>query len=107
MSMAISKDMLKVIRNPVFREQLQSVLIEVTGNLESYFVVNEMLESYYKSTKNPVDKTLVLPLGYHLNIKKFGGIFLEHNFRDCYSWNFRLRSSIPNFYLFFNRRRKQ
>tara|TARA_B100000131_G_scaffold268200_1_gene266883 strand:+ start:537 stop:869 length:333 start_codon:yes stop_codon:yes gene_type:complete len=106
MSMYLSKDMLKVIKNQNFRNTLGSILLEVTGSNKASHIVLDMLETYYSTHEEPTDKVILLPYGYCLNIRKFGGFYLTHASVDCGKLNKKVRASTPNFYLFFNRRRR-
>jgi len=106
MSMNYSKDILKIIDDQNFRLSFSLVLQEITGVGSSGDIVLDMVHTYYSTTPGAGDREMKLPRGYTLHIKKRGGFFVTHKEVDVSCYNMALLESVPNFLLYFIRRRK-
>jgi hypothetical protein len=104
--MNLPNDILKIIDDQNFRSSFSTILEEITEVESSGTIVLDMLKTYYSSTPGAGDRDMVLPRGYTLHIKKRGGFFLSHPYVDVLLPNKVLVASVPNYLLYFIRRRK-
>jgi hypothetical protein len=103
MSTSTSKDIANILQSQSFRDAFVTVLQDFSMDEESGAVFLDMMIMYFTTRNNPRVKTLMLPRGYSLHVRKHGGIYFTHAVHDCTAQNDIIKSSIPFWNLYFIR----
>ena len=105
MSASTSKDIAKIVQSQSFRDAFILIIKDFSMDEESADVFMDMLYVYFTTRNNPKEKSIALPRGYTLHVKKRGGIFFTHSVHDCTAQNKAIKDSVPYWNLYFIRRR--